>query len=75
MEVRGMSVLVKFLAAFAVGAILMLILSFTVYRQSYYYKKAMAEVNGGVEEPGKRSRLVTVAILLAMILFFVLFDL
>jgi hypothetical protein len=67
--------LLKFCAAFALGAVLMLVLSFTVYRKSYYYQKARAEAGGLGEKPGLRSRLVTVAILLAMILFFVLFDL
>jgi hypothetical protein len=71
-----MNVLVmKSLVAFAVGAILMLALSFTVYRQSYYYKKAEAEMHGIQHKPGILSRIVTVVILLMMILFFVLTDL
>lgn len=65
----------KFLAAFVLGAVLMVLLSFTIYRQSYFYKKARAEARGLEEKPGMGSRLVTVAIALAMVLFFVLFDL
>jgi hypothetical protein len=60
----------KSLGAFAVGAVLMLVLSFTVYRKSYYYKKAEAEMLGIAEKPRILSRLVTAIILLAMILFF-----
>lgn len=66
--------ILKFFVAFTAGAVLMLLLSFTVYRQSYYYKKARAEA-GIAGKPSTRSRLVTVAILLAMILFLALFDL
>jgi len=65
----------KTLTAFAVGAVLLVVLSFTVYRQSYYYQKGRAEAGGTVEKPGMRSRLVTVAILLGMIQFIALFDL
>lgn len=65
----------KFLIAFTVGAILMLVISFTVYRKSYYYKKAMAEAGVEVRKPGLVSRLVTLVIMLAMILFIALFDL
>lgn len=65
----------KLLIAFTAGAILMLVLSFTVYRKSYYYKKAMAEAGVTVRKPRLASRLVTVGIMLAMILFVVLFDL
>lgn len=70
-----MSILFKFLIAWGVGAVLMLALSFTIYRQSYYYKKAKAESLGVAERPGILSRLVTVAILFAMILFLTLVDL
>jgi hypothetical protein len=69
------TIFVKSLAALAMGAILMLVLFFTVYRQSYYYKKAGAEAGVAAEKPDLRSRLVTVAILLAVILFIALFDL
>jgi magnesium-transporting ATPase (P-type) len=65
----------KSLGAFAVGAVLMLVLSFTVYRKSYYYKKAEAEMLGIAEKPRILSRLVTAMILLAMILFFAVVDL
>jgi hypothetical protein len=65
----------KFFAAFALGAVLLIALSFTVYRRSYYYQKAQAEARGLEEKPGLRSRLVTLAIFVVMILFFVLFDL
>ena len=65
----------KFLSAFTAGAILMLVLSFTVYRKSYYYKKAQEEARGNEKKPGILSRLVTVMILLVMILFITVFDL
>ena len=65
----------KSLGAFVVGAVLMLALSFTVYRKSYYYKKAEAEMLGIAEKPSILSRLVTAMILLAMILFFAVVDL
>ena len=68
------SLLMKSFVALVVGAMLMLLLSFTIYRQSYYYKKTMAEA-GIAGKPATRSRLVTVAILLAMILSLALFDL
>lgn len=67
--------ILKTLAAFAIGASLMLVLSFNVYRRSYYHEKTRAEAGVAAEKPGLRSRLVTVAILLAMILFVALFDL
>jgi len=69
------ALLCQFLVALAVGALLMLALSFTVYRQSYYYKRAMAEAGRAAARPGLRSRLVTVAILVVMILLVALFDL
>jgi hypothetical protein len=59
----------------ALGAVFMFALSFTIYRKSYYYKKAQAKVNGKAEKPGILSRLVTLMILLVMILFVILFDL
>jgi hypothetical protein len=65
----------KSLCAFAVGAVLMLALSFTVYRKSYYYKRAQAEMADAAEKPGVLGRLVTLAILFSMILFFVIVDL
>ena len=67
--------LYKFLTTFAVGAVFMLVLSFTVYRKSYYYKKAQAEASGRAEEPGILSRLVTLMIFLVMVLFVTFFDL
>jgi hypothetical protein len=70
-----MDILLKFMITFAVGAFLLFVLSFTVYRKSYYYKKAMAEAGVSDEKPRRRSQLVTLAMLLVMILFFVLFDL
>ena len=33
----------KFLAVFAAGAVLMLLVSFSVYRRSYYYKRSQVE--------------------------------
>ena len=69
------ALIIKSLSTFAAGAVLMLLLSFTIYRQSYYYKKAKAEANGAAAKPGILSRLVTLMFLLAMIFFFVLFDL
>jgi hypothetical protein len=65
----------KSLIALTVGAVLMLLLSFTIYRKSYYYKKAKAEALDTVEKPGILSRLVTVVILLSMVLFFTAVDL
>lgn len=65
----------KSLVALAAGAILMLLLSCSVYRRSYYYKKAMAEADGVAREPSRWSRIVTLGILLIMILFIALFDL
>ena len=65
----------KSLCALVVGAVLMLVLSFTVYRKSYYYKKAQAEMASAVKKPGILSRLVTLMILLSMILFFAIVDL
>lgn len=35
----------KFLAAFAVGAVLMLVVSFSVYRRSYYYLDSSIKCN------------------------------
>ena len=69
------TLVIKTLIAFAAGAVLMLALSFTVYRQSYYFKKAEAEMQGTERKPGLLSRLVTLAILIVMILFFALVDL
>lgn len=65
----------RFLAALGAGAVLMTVLSFTVYRRSYYYKRHMAEAGVSTKRPGILSRLITVVILLAMILFVALFDL
>lgn len=42
----------KSLVAFAIGAVSMLALSFTVYRKSYYYKKAQVEAQGVRKKPG-----------------------
>jgi len=69
-----MNIVWKFLVAFAAGAVLMLVISFTVYRKSYHYKKAMSEAGLG-EEPGLLSRFVTAAFVLVTILFMALFDL
>jgi hypothetical protein len=66
---------IQSLVAFTAGAVLMLALSFTIYRQSYHYKRAEAEMLGTEHKPGLLSRLVTLAILLVMILFFALIDL
>ena len=65
----------KSIYAFAVGAVLMILLSFTVYRKSYYYKMAEAEMQVAAQKPGILSRLVTALILLTMILYFALVDL
>lgn len=65
---------IKFCIAFVAGAFLMLALSFSVYRKSYYYKKAMAEAGTSLGKAGIASRLVTLAIFIAMILFLALFD-
>ena len=53
----------------------MFALSFTIYRKSYYYKRAQAKGNGKAEKPGISSRLVTLMIFLLIVLFILLFDL
>jgi hypothetical protein len=71
-----MSVLLgKLIAVLVTGAILLFVLSFTVYRKSYYYQKAQAEMLGIARKPGLLSRLVTVGIMMSVILFFALVDL
>lgn len=71
-----MSVLIfQFLVAFIVGSILMVGLSFTIYRKSFYYKKAKGQFNSTSQKPGLLSRLVTITILLMMVIFFTGFDL
>jgi hypothetical protein len=71
-----MSVLLgKLIAVLTTGAILLFVLSFTVYRKSYYYQKAQAEMLGVARKPGILSRLVTIGIMLSMILFFAFVDL
>jgi hypothetical protein len=72
---NGYSLFFKSVVALIIGAIFMLALSFTIYRKSYYYKKAQAEMSGTAQKTGLSSRLVTLAILLMMILFLGLFDL
>jgi len=71
-----MSVLLgKLIAALTAGGVLLFVLSFTVYRKSYYYQKAQAEMLGVARKPGVLSRLVTVGIMLSVILFFAFVDL
>jgi hypothetical protein len=65
----------KLIVVLTTGAVLMFVLSFTVYRKSYYYQKAQAEMLGVARKPGVLSRLVTIGIMLTMILFFALVDL
>jgi hypothetical protein len=73
---KDMDVLIyKSLIVLVVGAVLMLVLSFTVYRKSYYYKKAQAEMLGVKQKPGTKSRMVTVMIMFAMILILAIADL
>lgn len=67
--------MLKFFFTFILGAILMLVLSFTIYRKSYYYKKSVADVDKSVKKPGILSRLITVMILISMISFFTIFNL
>jgi hypothetical protein len=64
----------KFLVTFLIGAFLLLVLSFTIYRRSYYYQKAQAEAAGSDQKPGILSRVITVGFLLVMVTFVVLFD-
>lgn len=68
------SIILKLLAAFTAGALFFVLISFTVYRKSYYYKKARAEAGAG-ETPDRKSLLVTLAIMLVMVLSLVGFDL
>ena len=71
-----MSVLLgKLIAALTTGAALLFVLSFTVYRKSYYYQKARAEMLGVAQKPGILSRFVTVGIMLSVVLSFALVDL
>lgn len=65
----------KSIFAFVMGAFMILALSFSVYRKSYYYKKADLEMRGLTEKPKIISRLITLMILFAMILFFTVVDL
>ena len=65
----------KLIAVLTAGAVLLFVLSFTVYRKSYYYQKAQAEMLGVAQKPGVLSRLVTVGMMLSMILFFAFVDL
>jgi hypothetical protein len=64
---------IKFLIGFLAGSILLLLISFTIYRKSYYYQKARAEAEGK-EGPTGKSLLVTLFILLVMVLALVGFD-
>jgi hypothetical protein len=76
MEICQVSALLgKLIAALTTGAALMFVLSFTVYRKSYYYQKARAEMLGVAQKPGILSRLVTAGIMLAVVLFFAFVDL
>jgi hypothetical protein len=65
----------KSFVVLAIGAVLMLVLSFTVYRKSYYYKKTQAEMLGVKQKPGIQSRIVTLMILVGMILILAVVDL
>lgn len=67
--------LFKFLVTFVMGSFLMVLLSFTIYRRSYYYMKAKEQINPTSKKPGILSRLVTVMILLMMVVFLSLFNL
>ncbi len=67
------TILFKFLVAFVIGAVVFLLISFTIYRKSYYYQKARAEAEGG-EVPAQKSILVTIFILLVMVLSMASFD-
>ncbi len=64
----------KYLAAFGIGAILLLIVSFTIYPKSYFYKKMAADYDRRREKPGLSSYLVTILIFACAITLFVLFD-
>lgn len=70
-----MSLTIQFLSAYRSGAALLVLISFTIYRKSHYYRKAQAEASGSAEEKGKGGWIVTVGILLFMVGFLVLFDL
>ena len=67
------TILFKFLVGFGCGAALLLLISFTIYRKSYYYQKARAEMEGE-QAPPKKSMLVTLFILLVMVLAIGGFD-
>lgn len=61
---------------FLIGALLLLILSFTAYRRSYYYQKAQADMGlAPNRRPTVASRLVTLAILTTMVGLLTLADL
>lgn len=68
-------IVLKFITAFFVGAVWMVVLSFSIYRKSYYYKRARVEAGFKAEKPGLGSRLITLAILFVMIFLMMLFDL
>jgi len=57
----------KSFTAFVFGCILFLLISFTIYRKSYFYQKARAKAQGE-EEPSKKSLLVTLFIMALMVL-------
>jgi len=64
----------KYLAAFGIGALLLLIVSFTIYPKSYFYKKMAVENGRSGDKPGLGSYLVTILIFACAIALFVLFD-
>ena len=68
-----MSLFLKFLTAFLLGCVIFLLISFTIYRKSYYYQRARAKAEGR-EEPSKKGLLVTLSILLVMALAIGVFD-
>jgi len=56
------------------GMVFFLVLSFTIYRKSYYYKKARAEMAGTSTSPGIISRIVTFMTSLVMVFLMFLAD-
>ena len=67
------SLVLKFFVMFFIGALSMLVISFSFYRKSYFYKKSQAKDKAG--KPGLSSYLVTLTILLMFVASLFLFDL
>jgi hypothetical protein len=68
------AILIRSILVLFFGMVFFLVLSFTIYRKSYYYKKARAEMEGSSISPGILSRIVTFSIALGMIFLLFLAD-